>query len=184
MIRQTNWHGRDGMTPEQKQNKMVVGFKHTVREAWQGRAKMSQPGDDKWPFSPPVVGAVLGRNMEVLAVVEEEPHKNDEDQFEFHNIRAPDCSQAELGTDEDLCPKCKSIYELVKRRMEATVDLRQNEFNPKTNRTVLERSGSLQTRAVEYHHRESTNLRKKLSRRDKTIEHLMKQTSMKCEVNQ
>ena len=113
---------------------MVVGFKHTVREAWQGRAKISQPGDDKWPFSPPVVGEVLGRNMEVLAVVEEEPHKNNEDQFEFHNIRAPDCSRAELGADEDLCPKCKSIYELVKRRMESTVDLRQVEFNPKTNR--------------------------------------------------
>ena len=64
------------------------------------------------------------------------------------------------------------------------MDLRQNEFNPKTNRTILERSGSLQKRAVDYHHRESTNLRKKVSRRDRTIEHLMKQTSMKCEVNQ
>ena len=68
--------------------------------------------------------------------------------------------------------------------METTVDLRQNEFNPKTNRTALERFGSLQKRAVEYHQRESTNLRKKVSRRDRTIEHLMKQTSMKCEVNQ
>ena len=94
--------------------------------------------------------------MKVLAVVEEEPRKEGEDQFEFHCIRAPDCSREERGTDDVLCPKCKSIYELVKRRMEATVDLRQNEFNPKTNRTVLERSGSLQNRAVEYHHREST----------------------------
>ena len=68
--------------------------------------------------------------------------------------------------------------------MESTVDLRQIEFNPKTNRNILERSGSLQKKALEYHHRESRKLRKTLSRRDKTIEQLMKETSMKCEVNQ
>ena len=169
VICNTIWHGRKGMTPKEKLGKMLVGFKHTVRESWQGRAKLSQPDDDKWPFYPPIVGAVLGRQMEVLAVVEEEPRLKGEDQFEFHCIRAPDCGQGELDTDEDLCPKCKSIYELVKRRMEATVDLQKNEFNPKTNRTILERSGSLQKRAVGYHHRESTNLKKKVSRRDRTI---------------
>ena len=112
---------------------MLVGFKHTVRESWQGRAKLSQPHDDKWPFYPPVVGAVLDRQMKVLAVVEEEPRKEGEDQFEYHCIRAPDCSREELGNDEKLCPECKSIYKLLKDRMEATVDLRENEFNPKTN---------------------------------------------------
>ena len=67
------------MTPEEKLSKMLVEFRHTVRESWQGRAKLSQPDDDKWPFYPPIVGAVLGRQMEVLAVVEEEPRLKGED---------------------------------------------------------------------------------------------------------
>ena len=35
VIRDTNWHGREreGMTPEEKQNKMLRGFKHSVRES-------------------------------------------------------------------------------------------------------------------------------------------------------
>lgn len=124
--------------------------------------------------------------MKVLAVVEEGPRNKGEDQFEFHCIRGPDCSQEDLGTDEVLCPKCKSIYELVKKRMETTLDLRQNEFNPKANWTVL--SGLALSR------REQLNIAtERVQTSGKsfqgvigllTIEHLMKQTSMKCKVNQ
>ena len=97
------------MTPEEKLSKMLVEFRHTVRESWQGRAKLSQPDDDKWPFYPPIVGAVLGRQMEVLAVVEEEPRLKGEDQFEFHCIRAPDYGQGELNFDTSTpIPLCNS----------------------------------------------------------------------------
>ena len=58
--------------------------------------------------------------MKVLAVVEEEPRKEGEDQFEFHCIRALNCGQEELDTGEKLCPECKSIYKLLKDRMEGS----------------------------------------------------------------
>ena len=74
---------------EAHRERLHLGFKHTVREAWTIRSKVSQPHDDKWKFAPPIVGVLQhSASSATHWVVEEHDRPKDADQFEHHTIRA------------------------------------------------------------------------------------------------
>ena len=68
-------------------------------------------------------------------------------------------------------------------RFESQITLRERGFDQNTRYTVLTRSASLQKKVMEYHQRESSKAKQKLSCRDKVIKRLLETTGIDVEAN-
>ena len=112
---------------------LILGFKHTVREGFSARKKISQPTDDKWCYGPPVVGAIKDGNLEtkVRWLVRESCHDGGA-QFEHLSIHDVKCSDGPVHKDTNLCLFCYDSKKSLLARCTSNVDIREKEYNPKT----------------------------------------------------
>ena len=161
--------------------RLRLGFKHTVREGWTTRSKVSHPNNDRWSYTPPVVGMLENVNTsEPRWRVEESGAKAD--QFENHSIRAINCVGALLRLGKQLCAECEANKRAIIARFDSNVDIREN-FDPKTKHTILERAPSLQKYVLEHHRRQSKIKGLRLARRDKVIGQLLESTGIDVRIN-
>ena len=156
---------------EDRRDEKMKGYKYTVREGWVTRSKISHPDNNQWQFAPPVTGVITKVGADkVRWIVEEDAHDKNSCQYKHTHIRAVGCKRSRsLSQGSDLCTECIKDKRALLDRVDSNIDLRTAPFNPKTRLSILERSGSLQKQALDYHKRESKNKSQKLARRDKVI---------------
>jgi hypothetical protein len=137
---------------EDRRADLVLGFKHTCRESFTTRTRLSQPTEDKWKYRSPVVGALTNLNTddEVRWLVEEAPHPS-RNQFDHISIYALECTKAELNPDEEVCGCCTKRRKALLARIQSSLTHREGPFHPSTRKNILARSGSLQKKHGDYH---------------------------------
>ena len=66
------------------------------------------PTDDQWRSVPPVVGVLANGNdpKDIRWTVEREIHSPDDNQTEYINVHAIQCTRGKLGDGKSICDKC------------------------------------------------------------------------------
>ena len=98
-----------------------------------------------------MTGCVIsGVTKEVQWCVEELPHQQNKDQFEFQTIRDVLCENRPSLPGKLQCTSCDSSCWALFKRCTNSVNLRDKSFHPRTRNDALERSTLLTTKKIQH----------------------------------
>jgi len=178
-----------GRYDDERRKELMLGFQHTCREGMTNRVELSHPSNDKWKFGPPVIGTIHhGNSNEVRWTVEEDQHLPEDDQYQHISIHHLSCEHDKYENtddpaDDDICDGCQAGKKRLFERFDQQNNLRTKEFNPKTRRSILAKSGSLQKKHTNYHQRQNKTRGQKISRMQEYIDDMIGATGVSVDVN-
>lgn len=169
-----------------KRQSRVLGFKQTVREGWSTREQLQHPTDNiefKWPFTLPVVSAVVSgkESNSIVWKIEEMTTANEEyldSDYEKFDIRHKDCNGgAVVKVKEGLCSCCLSKKKLLMERIDNNFEKCNNPIAPTTRNDFL-RTISLQQHKTNHWMKRARNLHVKMSYKQQALEKLLEETGV------